>query len=155
VLVACLLSASSGTIEIDSAQVREPCPILQLYSSRMSCSIGAPSWPTAAAVEIKKLDAVIHRQRPRDLLRSVGFRIRGQNIREIFSGGHAPRVSICRALGMPPSLLLMDEPFGSLDALTLESMNLVSVSACGCATAIPCFVHHHSIEEAVRLADGV
>ena len=70
------------------------------------------------------------------------------------SGGMRQRVSLCRALIGDPSILLMDEPFSALDAITRDDMNIVLLELWERYRKTVLFVTH-SIREAVLLSDRV
>jgi NitT/TauT family transport system ATP-binding protein len=105
-------------------------------------------------VEILKLDRKSHRARAEELLALVGLEgFEGRRPYEL-SGGMQQRAALCRALIHDPAVLLMDEPFAALDALTREelSLELQRISAEHRKTIV--FVTH-SIQEATLLADRI
>ena len=88
------------------------------------------------------------------LLERVGLRGFEERMPRELSGGMQQRGAIVRALALRPSVLLMDEPFGALDAFTREEMNRLVEEIWMEAPTTIVFVTH-SIEEAVMLADRV
>ena len=105
-------------------------------------------------IDIRHMDHVKYKSVALDLLRATGLTgFEGKKPYEL-SGGMRQRVSICRALVHDPPLLLMDEPFGALDALTREqiSMDIQKLWMEKRKTALHIT---HSIPEAVLLADRV
>jgi NitT/TauT family transport system ATP-binding protein len=107
-----------------------------------------------APAEILQMDGTTAQARALELLATVGLAGFEQALPYQLSGGMQQRVSICRALLSDPPLLLMDEPFGALDAITRERMNLElqRVWTAGAKTVV---LVTHSIEEAVFLSDRI
>ena len=114
--------------------------------------------------ELSGLRPAKYRERARQLLELVGLGEFADKRPHELSGGMQQRASLCRALLLDPPILLMDEPFGALDAMTRDEMNLELLriwgegssggpsGAVGRKTIV--FVTH-SIPEAVFLADRV
>jgi NitT/TauT family transport system ATP-binding protein len=92
--------------------------------------------------------------RAHDLLKLVELSDFGTKYPFELSGGMQQRVAICRALIRNPKILLMDEPFGALDAMTRETMNVELMRWCSGEKKTVLFITH-SIPEAVLLGDRV
>ena len=154
-LIAGLIPPTTGVIEVDTRAVKGAVDNIAIVFQRDVLL----DWRTVLGnvllpVEIKKLDPSTHRQKARELLRSVGLAEFEEKYPAELSGGMRQRAAICRALVQDPGLLLMDEPFGALDALTREQMNL-DLQRMWLRDRNTVLFITHSIEEAVLLSDRV
>lgn len=154
-ILAGLESYSDGTVSIAGQPVKAP-------RSDASMVFQQPvllPWRTVLdnvmlPVEVMKLDSTEYRNRALALLELVGLDGFYNAYPKELSGGMRQRVALVRALIHEPALMLMDEPFGALDAMTRESMNLELLRIWGDTDATVLFVTH-SIIEAVFLSDSV
>ena len=154
-MVAGLLPVTTGSIHVHGTLVDGPredvgivfqAPVLLNWRD----VLGNVLFP----IEILHRDRHQYRLVALDLIRLVGLAgFEDKHPREL-SGGMQQRVAICRALIHDPTVLLMDEPFGALDALTREEMSVELTRIWEQRRKTILFVTH-SISEAVLLADRV
>jgi len=105
-------------------------------------------------IDMRGLDVKAYRPRAMKLLAAVGLADFANSRPYELSGGMKQRTAIARALVHEPPLLMMDEPFGALDALTREQMRL-DLERIWLDTKKTVFFITHSIDEAVLLSDRV
>jgi NitT/TauT family transport system ATP-binding protein len=104
--------------------------------------------------EIKKLDPKPYQARIDGLLEEVGLAGFEKKFPRELSGGMQQRASIVRCLSFDPEVILMDEPFGALDAFTRDEMNLL-IQKIWMETGKTIIFVTHNVTEAIFLADRV
>lgn len=104
--------------------------------------------------EIKRLDVKPYQDRINGLIAEVGLGGFEKKFPRELSGGMQQRASIVRCLSFDPSVILMDEPFGALDAFTRDEMNLL-IQKIWMETGKTIIFVTHNVTEAIFLADRV
>jgi NitT/TauT family transport system ATP-binding protein len=153
--VAGLIEASAGSVRVGSTRVSGPFTQVGIVFQEPLLL----DWRTVLGnvlfqVEMRGLDPKAYEGRARALLERVGLAGFERKSPWELSGGMRQRVAICRALIHDPPLLLMDEPFGALDTLTRDQMNVDLLRLCAETRKTALFITH-SISEAVFLSDRV
>jgi NitT/TauT family transport system ATP-binding protein len=154
-MIAGLEPVSEGSITIDgeiiSGPSRKMAMIFQDYSLY--------PWRTvieniAFGLEIQDVDREKREKIAESYLDLIGLREFGKNYPYELSGGMRQRVAVARALAIDPSVLLMDEPFGALDAQTRNTLQIEILKIWEKTKKTVLFVTH-SVDEAVFLADRI
>jgi NitT/TauT family transport system ATP-binding protein len=152
-LVAALLRPSRGSVRLDGALVTAPGPDRALVFQDFALL----PWRTVLAnvalgLELKGIPAREREKIARQHIAMVGLGAFERSYPHQLSGGMRQRVGIARALAVEPQVLLMDEPFGALDAQIRQVMGseLLRIWEAGRKTIL--FVTH-DIDEAIYLAD--
>lgn len=154
-LAAGLLLPDAGTVSVDGQALRQP-------GSQLGFVFQAPTlleWKTVIdnvllPVTLQRKPMPADRARADELLALMGLSGLDRRFPTELSGGQQSRVAIARALLLAPTLLLLDEPFAALDAITREELQDDFLRICRLAQTTVFFVTH-DISEAVYLADRV
>jgi NitT/TauT family transport system ATP-binding protein len=154
-MVAGLVPYSSGEITVGATRVDRPqTDVGIVFQESILLDWRDVLSNVMLQIDIRRMERSTYLPVAQHLLRATGLEGFENKKPYELSGGMRQRVSICRALVHDPPLLLMDEPFGALDALTREqiSMDIQRVWMEKRKTALHIT---HSIPEAVLLADRV
>ena len=154
-IMAGILAGGGGSLTLDGEEISGP-------SRHVGVVFQAPvllPWRNVLEnvllpIDVQRRGRAAHLGRARDLLHMVGLDGFAHRYPSELSGGMQQRVGIVRALVHDPDLLLMDEPFGALDAMTREQMNL-ELLRIWAESGKTIMLVTHSIPEAVFLADRV
>ncbi|HYH12920.1 MAG TPA: ABC transporter ATP-binding protein [Thermomicrobiales bacterium] len=146
---------TSGTIMLNGVPVTSPPREMGMVFQDANLLPWRNLWENMLfPFEIRKQRSEPHHDRIRELLRLSGLAGFEKKMPLELSGGMRQRASIVRCLGFDPGVILMDEPFGALDAFTRDEMNLLIQSIWLGSGKTVIFVTHN-ITEAVFLADRV
>jgi NitT/TauT family transport system ATP-binding protein len=161
-----LLKALSGLLKLNSGTVTVGGkPVAQALADRQIGLVFQDSallpWKDALAnaaflcrLVRNKWSVSEAKDRGRDMLSLVGLAASESKYPHQLSGGMKQRVSIARALALDPEILLMDEPFGALDAITRDQLNFTLLDIWSKTRKTVVFVTH-SISEALLLSDTI
>jgi NitT/TauT family transport system ATP-binding protein len=154
-MVAGLSSYTSGTITVGGKRVESPqTDVGIVFQEAIMLDWRDVLSNVMLQVDIRKMDRAKYVPVAKTLLKATGLEgFEGKKPYEL-SGGMRQRVSICRALVHDPTMLMMDEPFGALDALTREQIAM-DIQKLWMETRKTALHITHSIPEAVLLADRV
>ncbi|MBV9066966.1 MAG: ABC transporter ATP-binding protein [Methylobacteriaceae bacterium] len=154
-VISALIRPSRGRITIDGVSLTKPSNEIGIVFQQ---AVLLP-WRSVLdnvllPAEILRLDRDKARARARDLLNMVGLSGFEARYPGELSGGMQQRAAICRALIHNPTMLLMDEPFAALDAMTREELGLELLRIWAVEKKTIVFVTHN-INEAILLSDRV
>ena len=154
-ILAGLIEPTQGEVRIDGNRVGGPSQDVGVVFQR---PVLLP-WRTALEnvvlpAQVRRLPLAEAAVEARNLLEAMGLGEFSDRFPRHLSGGMQQRVAMARALLLSPSILLMDEPFGALDAITREQMHLDLLALWEARRPTILFVTH-DIGEAVFLADRV
>ena len=151
-----LVPGDGGRVLINGSEVTEPRPECGFVFQ----DFGLYPWRTVTAnvefgLELRGVAASERRERARQYINLVGLKGFESHYPHQLSGGMQQRVGIARTLAIEPEILLMDEPFGSLDALTRRIMQFELLRILESQRPTTVVFVTHDLEEALLLSDRI
>ena len=154
-VLAGLTTPSKGSVRLDGKQITAPRPdLVMMFQSPTLLPWRKVLDNCLLPIEIRRRVTGADTDRAVELLERAGLGGFEDRYPHELSGGMQQRVALCRALLADPAVLLLDEPFGALDAMTRDQMNL-DLHRMWHANALTTVLITHSITEAVLLAQRI
>jgi NitT/TauT family transport system ATP-binding protein len=154
-IIAGLEAATDGDVYLSGERVEGPTPNMGVVFQEYHLF----PWRTvrgnvAFGLEKQAVPETTRQKRVEELVELVGLEGFEESYPKALSGGMKQRVAIARALAADPALLLMDEPFGAVDAQTREMLQIELLEIWEQTGKTVLFVTH-DVEEAIKLADRI
>ena len=162
-MIAGLYTATAGSVKVDGREIKAPgsdrAMVFQNYSLLPWMSVQENVFQAVDSVYEKNLTSVAKRELADKFIEMVGLGKHKSKLPGQLSGGMKQRAAIARAFATKPEVLLLDEPFGALDALTKgalhdELLDIWNESAQG-GRKQTIFMVTHDIDEAIYLCDRI
>ncbi|HEY2136453.1 MAG TPA: ABC transporter ATP-binding protein [Xanthobacteraceae bacterium] len=150
-----LESATRGTVAVSGRRIEKPSPLSAMVFQQFNLF----PWLTVAqnvafGLEVAKIPPAETRERVARYVRLVGLEGFSAHYPHELSGGMQQRVGIARALALDPDVLLLDEPFGALDAITREQLQREISEILARSTKTVVFITHN-MDEAIFFSDRI
>jgi NitT/TauT family transport system ATP-binding protein len=153
-VIAGLLSPTTGKVTIETSHSDKPLPVALVFQDARLLPWRTVRRNVEFGLEHGQLKAPERQERAASSLALVGLSRFDERYPHELSGGQRQRVALARALAVDPDILLMDEPFAALDAITREGLQ-DELERIHVATRKTVLFVTHSIDEAVYLSDEI
>ncbi|MFB6069573.1 MAG: ABC transporter ATP-binding protein [Halanaeroarchaeum sp.] len=155
-ILAGIVDQTSGSVYVDGEEITEPSPeVAMVFQNFVLLPWKSVLENVALGLKVQEdLDREAREERAREWVRKVGLGGYEDAAPAELSGGMQQRVGLARALAVDPKILLMDEPFGALDAQTRDRLQTELLELWANERKTILFVTH-DIDEAIYLADRI
>ena len=154
-IISGLLPHSNGTVLVNGRPIKGPPPSIGIvFQSALLMPWRSILDNVLVQIDMRDLRRSDYQEKAHSLLKMVGLSAFEAAYPYQLSGGMQQRVGICRALVHAPQLLIMDEPFGALDAMTREQM-MIELQRIWMDQKTTILFITHSLSEAIFLSDRV